>query len=113
MKELEKSKLPNETQQLVDLMAEMGFGHIERLVVRRGRPQLQPLPRVVREIKFGEREATLARTPADTCPKRHVVELVAALAQLGDGIIERLEVRHGLPFRMVLAESCEERQVPP
>jgi hypothetical protein len=107
------STLPSEMQQLVDLMAEVGFGQIEQVVVRGGIPQLQPMPRVVREIKFGEREAAPARKSADTCPKRHVVELIAALAEIGDGIIERLEIRHGLPFRMVIAETGAERRALP
>ena len=107
------STLPSETQRLVDLMTELGFGQIEHLLVRGGTPQFQPLPRVVREIKFGERQAAPARMPTDACPKRHVVELIAALARIGDGIVERLEVRHGLPFRMVVAETGEDGEVLP
>jgi hypothetical protein len=97
-------------RRLTDLMSEIGFGQIEGLVVQRGEPQFQPMPRVIREIKFGERETTQAGMSADAAPKRHVIELFAALAKVGDGIIERLEIRHGLPFRMVVAAPPAERE---
>jgi len=35
-----------------------------------------------------------------------LVEFFAWLDTLGDGVIERLEVQHGLPFRIVVEEAA-------
>jgi hypothetical protein len=59
---------------------------------RRWRPQLSwPRP-----------EAALR----DFVLKAQLVEFFAWLDTLGDGVIERLEVQHGLPFRIVVEEAA-------
>jgi hypothetical protein len=60
----------------------------------------------VREIKFGgENDPRPAAT--DLAAKIQVTELLDSLAAIGDGTIGRLEVKHGIPFRMRLeALSC-------
>lgn len=95
--------------QLVELISSIGFGRIENLPVRDGEPVLIPPPRVVRERLLGARE----RAPdcrRDTHElKGQVRELFAELEQLGDGIVTCLEIRHGLPFKLTIADPpmCE------
>lgn len=86
-------------QRLIALMASVNFGALRGLCVRDGRPCFDPPPRVIREVKFGERDHTgCSREPR--CP-RHIEQLFEALRQLGHGLVD-LEVRHGSPFRLIV-----------
>ena len=97
-------------RRLVELMRLINFGRIENLTIQAGEPIFDPPPRVVREIKFGaERRPPRDVGIGDFEPKVQVHELVAELTQIGDGVIEVLEIRHGLPFRLVIAEPLTER----
>ena len=100
-----KSALTPSRQCLVILMQRVNFGRIENLHICNGEPLFDPPPRVFREIKFGRENA--ARPEADTSDfmlKSEVLDLLAQLEAVGDGVIFRLEVQRGLPFRM----TCEE-----
>jgi hypothetical protein len=82
------------------------FGRIEGLVVRRGEPVLTPPPRLVREIKFGgENGPRPEAAAADFLLKAQVVELFRQLDRLGDATVEVLEFKHGLPFRLLVADA--------
>jgi hypothetical protein len=86
-------------------MQRLGFGTIEHLVVRDGDPVFDPPPHVIREVKFGAEngprpEASLE----DFALKTQVQDLCAHFDSLGNATIRRLEVKHGLPFRMEVEE---------
>ena len=109
-----RQKLPHLSKQdlsarrvgLLELMQSINFGRIHGLVVRGREPILDPPPRVVREVKFGgENGPRPERDAANFYLKTQVVELFQYLDQLGDGTIEVLEVKHGLPFRMLVARG--------
>jgi hypothetical protein len=86
-------------------MQRLNFGRIEGLVVQDGRPVFDPRPRVVREIKFGgENGPRPELAKADFALKAEVRQLFAQLEALGDGVVSSLEVKHGLPFRMIVEE---------
>src|SRR5262245_59935470 len=51
--DLAMAALSRPRRRLVELMQNLNFGRIEVLVIRNGNPILDPLPRVVREVKFG------------------------------------------------------------
>lgn len=94
-------------QQLVRELQGLHFGTIESLHVRRGEPVWEPPPRVVRELKLGapsgpRPEARLE----DFALKAEVVELLERIEAMQDGVIDRIEVRHGLPFRMIVVETA-------
>ena len=92
-------------QRLLELMQDINFGRIEGLVVRSGEPRLDPPPRAVRKIKFGSTNGCRPQTRGqDFALKSQVQELFAYLDEMGDGTIEVLEIQHGLPFRMTVAE---------
>ena len=92
---------------LVKLMQGMEFGRIEGLVIQDGQPVLHPMPRIIREIKFGgENGAHSKAGTEDFALKSQVCELFDQISKLGNGTILSLEVKHGLPFRMTLAEEA-------
>lgn len=88
-------------QRLLQMMQRLNFGRMESLWIRHGEPVFNPPPRVLREVKFGGDNGPrpeIART--DFILRKEHVELFACLDEMGEGTIDILEVRHGLPFRM-------------
>ena len=87
---------------LVETMQWLTFGRIERLVIRDGEPVENPAARIVREVKFG----TCEQGPRgelgmrDFALKLAVRQLFEQFDRVRDGVIELIEVRHGLPHRM-------------
>lgn len=97
--ELKKSELSPNWARLVELMQSVGFGCIQRLQIRDGEPDFETQFRVRRTVKIAVRDGphlTLARK--DFVLKQEVIELLDHFRHLERGIIERLEIRHGLPF---------------
>jgi hypothetical protein len=104
---LTKAALSEPRRRLVELMQSINFGRIEDLIVVGGDPVLDPLPRMVQEIKFGGDNGPRPELDANNfLLKAQVIELFQHLDQLGDGTIEAIEVKHGLPFRMILAKDA-------
>lgn len=100
-----KSNLSPSQQKLLAEMQRINFGRIEDLMVYRGEPVFDLPPRVVREVKFGsENGPRLEAAKTDFALKAQVRELLAQLEALGDGVVSTIEVKHGLPFRMVVEE---------
>ena len=100
-----KSQLSPARQRLVALLGRVHFGRIEGLAVLGGEPVFDPAPRVVRTLKMNGANRPRATSAApDFQLKQEVVELLEHLARLGDGVVQRIEVAHGLPL---LAEVCE------
>jgi hypothetical protein len=102
-----KSRLSPARRELVELLQEVNFGRVEGLAVRAGQPVFSPPPRVVREVKFGgDNGPRPERAAGDFELKAQVVDLFAALDRLGDGVVDLIEVKHGLPFKMEVAEPA-------
>lgn len=100
-----KSTLSHERRRLVELMQTINFGRIEQLNVRLCQPVFSPSPIVVREHKFSAENGPRAERHSDNfLLKRQVIELFEQLDAIADGIIDEIEVKHGLPFRMVVRE---------
>ncbi|MCA9259622.1 MAG: hypothetical protein KDA61_10505 [Planctomycetales bacterium] len=90
---------------LLELMQCVNFGRIEHLSIIGGEPILDPRPVVVREHKFGGENGPRPEIDAaDFLLKQQVVELFAFFDELQDDIIDVLEIKHGLPFRMIVTE---------
>ena len=105
--QLRHSRLSPARQRLVLLMQQMNFGRIENLLVQKGEPVFAPPPRLVREIRLGGENGSRPEAGvADFALKAPVVELLAHLSEIGSGRIESLEVRHGLPQRLVLVAEA-------
>ena len=101
-----KTDLSPERRRLVEKMQRLSFGHIEGLHVRNGEPVFDPPPRVVREVKFGGQNGPRPEaTKGDFALKNEVVDLFAHLEEVGNGVITRLDIKHGLPFGMAIEEA--------
>ncbi len=101
-----KATLTLARRRLLELMQSINFGRIENLIVRGGEPSLVPPPRVVREVKFGGDNGPRPELATDDFRlKAQVVDLFRELDRLGSGTVEALEVKHGLPFRLLVAEA--------
>jgi hypothetical protein len=102
-----KSELSPARRRLVEMLQRLNFGRIEGLLVRAGEPLFDPPPRQVREVKFGgENGARPEAAAADFALKAQVAELFRHLDELGDGTVEALSVKHGLPFAMQVVEPA-------
>lgn len=87
-------------------MQTLNFGCINNLIFRDGQLVLDPPPEVFREVKFGgENGPRPEAVIEDFLLKSQVVEFFDRLDRLGDGVIESLEIKHGLPFRMTVRET--------
>ena len=91
-------------RRLVALMQDLHFGRIERLEIPAGEPVFDPAPSAIREIKLGNAEPAPPRPNGDFQLKGQVIDLIRELDALGDGVVEAIEVRHGLPFRVLVNE---------
>ena len=101
-----KAHLTGDQKCLVEWMQRMYYGRIEGLRVRGGLPVCDPPPRVVREVKLdGERGPHPMIEREDFVLKAEVQELFAQMERMGDGVILVIEVRNGLPVRMVFEEE--------
>jgi hypothetical protein len=100
-----KASLSPARRRLLELFQRVNFGRLESLAVCNCEPVLDPRPVVVREHKFaGENGPRPELATDDFLLKQQVVELFAFFDQLQDGVIDVLEVKHGLPFRMIVTE---------
>jgi len=102
-----KSFLSRPRARLIELMQELNFGQVRGLVVRDGEPVFDPPPRVVREVKFGSENGPRPESAkGDFALKAQVREMLAQLEALDDGVVECIEVKHGLPFKMTVEEDA-------
>lgn len=99
--------LPPERRRLLRLMQQMNFGRFEALVIRDGQPVFEPAPRQVHEFKFpGDNSPRPELNAENFLLKTQVVELFQQFDRLKNGTVEVLEIKHGLPFRMLVAEAA-------
>jgi hypothetical protein len=89
-------------QNLLRVMQEHPYSRIDHLTVVSGDPVFGPGAKIIAETKFGaadgpRREAGLA----DFVMKKEHVELFQQLEKIGSGELLTLEVKGGLPFRMI------------
>lgn len=99
-----KSSLSIIQRQTVEIIESLGFGVIERLVIRGGMPCYEPEPRIVQAIKLDsepERQPDGGDGGADLTLKKEFESLFDQLSRLPDGVVD-IEIRHSAPFRLVL-----------
>ena len=101
-----KRQLSRPRQQLLALFQLLNFGRIEGLRVVAGEPVLEPRPRIVSEVKFAAENGPRPETGArDFLLKSQLLELFANFDELQNATIDVLEVKHGLPFRMLVSRD--------
>jgi hypothetical protein len=102
MPETKISGLSAARQNLLRVMQEYPYSRIDHLAVISGDPVFAPETKIIAELKFGaadgpRREAGLA----DFVMKKEHVELFQQLEKIGSCGLLTLEVKGGLPFRMI------------
>ena len=105
-----QSSLSPERRRLIRDMQRINFGRIDSLVIRNREPVLAPITRKQFEIKFGGENGPRPELAAsDFVLKQQVVELFGFFDQMANGVIDVLEIKHGLPFRVIVTEvsACE------
>ena len=100
-----KASLTPARRHLLELFQRINFGRVEGLVFRDREPVLSPPSRIVREVKFGGENGPRPELGiSDFLLKSQVVELFAYFDKTQNGVIDVLEIKHGLPFRMIVTE---------
>jgi hypothetical protein len=84
----------------VTLLQQLGFGRLESVKIRRGALVLDPVPTVVKLMKFGAADSQSPSGSADFELKTSMADLFEYIRGVDDGEIRCLDVRHGLPFSM-------------
>jgi hypothetical protein len=103
-----KSSLNPGQRRTVEIIESLCFGVIEHLLIRGGLPCYDPKPRIVQTIKLSsEPEKPPARSCADLTMKKEFETLFDQLSRLDDATVD-IEIRHGLPFRLVLERRHKE-----
>jgi hypothetical protein len=100
-----KASLSPPRQRVVEIMQRLNFGTIEGLQIRAGEPIFDPPPRITKDIKLGGENRPrpeLSRT--DFALKNQVAELFDHLSHIDEGSAATIEVKHGLPFRLVIED---------
>jgi hypothetical protein len=104
-----KSSLSESQRHLIELMQQLNFGRIENLVVRGGKPVFEPAPKVIQKVKIGGENGPRPEVACeDFLLKRQAVELLETIAELGEGVVLAIDVKHGQGFAMelLLAGAC-------
>lgn len=95
-------ELSAQRQVLVRKCQEIGFGNIVRLVVRNAEPLFAPETEVLVDVKLDSEESDRSeRELLDFVLSAEVVRLCSQLDAIRNGVIEHLEVRAGIPRRIV------------
>lgn len=103
-----KASLNPDQRRTVEVIESLGFGVIERLLIRGGLPCFEPEPRIVQAIKLdSETVAQPDRGCTHLTLKKEFESLFEQLSRLRDGIVD-IEVRHSLPSRLVLERRYKE-----
>ncbi len=103
------SQLSAPRQVLVRLLQSINFGYVEGLEIRDGQPVFSPAPTVFVEVKLdAENEPRPEVDFTDFELRSEVTRLVEQLDQLGNGSIDRIDVRYGVPRRAVIERPLRE-----
>jgi hypothetical protein len=104
MKTVSLTPAQRRTQKVIEAL---GFGVIQRLVISEGQPCYDPTPHIVQSIKLGSRSEPARQPGDDGLLKNAFADLFERLATLCDCAVD-IEVRHGLPFRLIVERDCTE-----
>jgi len=96
------SQLPPSRQLLVRLCQTINYGSIYRLEIRDSEPAFDPQPRVLVELKLDAEELKRPEVGLmDFKLRDEVWRLMDQFDELRNGVVERIEVRAGIPYRVL------------
>ena len=103
------SQLSPTRQVLVRICQRLNFGQILGVAIQDGDPVFHPEPTVLADVKLdaAEGERQESELP-DFALRDEVRRLMVSLDKLKNGRIERIEVRHGLPQRLIIERRLTE-----
>jgi hypothetical protein len=85
----------------------MNYGYIQRLEVKNSEPIVNPETLVWVEIRLDADEGARAEVDlADFAVSHEISQLMARLDVIQNGTIEKIEVRGGIPRRLVLSSPA-------
>lgn len=86
-------------------MQAINFGRIEYLSIKNGDPVVDSFTKVTREIKFGgDNGPRPEMSDSDFALKSQVLDLFRQFDQISSAQIDLIEIKHGMPFRMLVKE---------
>ena len=108
---ISKSTLSKAQSDLVGLLQRLNFGRLERLLVKSGMPVFEPPPRIIQKLKMGGDNAPRPEADLeDFFLKRPTIEMLQAIADLGDGQVLSIDIKHGLPFALEIERQPEDEE---
>ena len=106
MNPISHSSLSPARRRLVLLMQRINFGRLEHLLIQNGEPSFDDTLRVYREVKFcAENGPRPESAIADFVLRTQVVDLFNEIDRVGNGVIESLSIKHGVPFGMSVEQT--------
>jgi len=104
MTNLRLSDISAARQGLVRLCQDIAYGQVVGTIVKGGDPVLDPPPTILIDVKLDAvaDEPRVEAGLADFVLRGEVVRLLSRLDELRDGVVDRIEVRAGLPRRMII-----------
>jgi hypothetical protein len=102
-----KGSLSAPRRRLLEVMQRLNFGRIEGLEIRNGEPVFQPASRIIQDIKIGGENGPRPELAIeDFALRSSVIELFDHLSRIGDGTLESIEVKYGVPFKLVVEQAA-------
>jgi hypothetical protein len=102
------SQLSAPRQALVRLLQSVNFGYLEGIEVRGCEPVFNPAPKVFVEVKLDTvSEPRPEMDLMDFELGHEVIRLVEQFDELGNGNIERIDVRYGIPRRALIERPIQ------
>jgi hypothetical protein len=100
-----KASLSAPRRRLLEAMQRLNFGRIEGLAITDGEPVFLPPPRMIQDIKIGgENGPRPELTIEDFALKSSAIELFNHLSRIGDGTLASIEIKYGMPFKLVVEQ---------
>jgi len=107
MNNCSKKSLSAPRRQLLEMMQKYNFCRIENLEIRGGEPVFDPAPRVIQDIKLGgENGPRPELVKQDFLLRTPVIELFEHLNRVGNGTVAVIEVRYGLPVKLLIEQRA-------
>jgi hypothetical protein len=102
-----KGSLSAPRRRLLEVMQRLNFGRIEGLEIRNGEPVFQPASRIIQDIKIGGENGPRPELAIeDFALRSSVIALFDHLSRIGDGTLESIEVKYGVPFKLVVEQAA-------
>jgi hypothetical protein len=106
MSHLRFSQVSQPRQALIRLCQNVNHGSIEGLKVGDGEPVLDPPPVVLRDVKLDSDEGPRPELAlADFVLSDQILRLMNRFDEMKDGTVRQVEVRAGIPRRIVLENA--------